>query len=316
MNWPSESQAEIAARVVAAYEESVERPGARRFTERLADGRAVPSGALDGVTDGVMAAYAERCERYLAFGREVQGMADGALQPRRLLTVLPKTPRSLLEIGCADLPVTHRQGAARREAALDKSGRGLGLACLKRLPELLERPVAIYATADLTHVVVLLEAIDRNGLPIVANVRPYGADRNFSAPQQNVVVGAYGKPTTAAALDGAAKEGRLLSVSQSRLKAMFGYLGKEVPESVAAQGDGVLRRLMAPPNVGTRKKASRPKNGSSPAPKRGLRPPRSASRAASSPAEERTRAHFPAGRLGNRQAGQRRHAGSARHGRA
>ena len=283
---------ELACRVVAAYEDSVGRPSSRRFTERADDGRAVPSRALGDVTGGVMAAYADRCARYLAFGAEMREMLEGSIPPRRMIAVMPDTPPSLREIGCADLPLAQRQSAARRAAAPE--GGGIGATLLRRLPELLERPVAVYAARDLEHVVAVLEATDGAGLPVVANVRPYGANRDLSAPRANVVGGVYGKRTTVAALDGAAREGRLLSVSQRRLEALLARSGERVPASVAAQGDGQLRRLMAPPKVGAQRKGKK----SAPAHRgggrdtaRGRRPPGKAARSAASPREERARAH-------------------------
>lgn len=81
--------------------------------------------------------------------------------------------------------------------SLTKRPHGLGIATVRRLPELLERPVALMdSDRDDTMVAVLCD-VDGKGFPLIAAIRPGGtATYQHRALPATIVCSFYGKPET------------------------------------------------------------------------------------------------------------------------
>ena len=174
---------------------------------------------------------AESCERYLRFGRLVDATISGRQPKGRHILVLPSTPDLLLSIGVPDLPWIMTQGHLNK-ALLQKGpkgGHGLTRYVLKRLPEMLERPSAVYESRSRGNVAVL-DGKDPEGIQLVAPFLTGTRDRSSDSwGTVNFVLSIYGATNLIKNLVSAAKAGRLLYVDKGRVSKL---VGAEVAEGL------------------------------------------------------------------------------------
>jgi hypothetical protein len=108
-----------------------------------------------------------RPRAWVEFGRSVARALRGEVQPNTMLT-LGRTPEALRLVGAPDRPMAMRASVANK-AAFEKHD--VPLSALERLPDQIERPVAILASAtEPNALVVMLDATNANGHPLVAAV--------------------------------------------------------------------------------------------------------------------------------------------------
>lgn len=181
---------------IREYENSVEMPARERITYtdpsggvhlRLGDERA-PNYSM----------YAERCAEYLRYGNEVDAVTCGEFMRTSALK-LCDTPALYLEAGFEQKPMLYTQrhmlDALRPKDGYDPHRHGLKVSQIKRLPELLERPVMLCDSPARDDVLLaLLCEVDGDRLPLIAAIKPDGHGyyemREF---ETNFILAVYGR---------------------------------------------------------------------------------------------------------------------------
>lgn len=142
--------------------------------------------------------YAERCAEYLRFGYEVDDVTCG-YYPRQEALKICDTPQLYIEAGFQQLPVLYTQKhllkSLRPKNEEDPHCHGLTIEQVKRLPELLERPVMLCDSPAREDVMLsILCEVDRDELPLIAAVRPDGHGHyEMREMETNFILTVYGK---------------------------------------------------------------------------------------------------------------------------
>lgn len=146
----------------------------------------------------VYSRYAEKCERYLEFGFEVDDSIADVLEPYEQIKVCD-TPTVFISAGFEQKPMLytqkHLEDALHPKEDDNPHYHGLTIETIKRLPELLEKPVLMAdSPARSDSVVVVLNAVDSDRLPIICAIKPDG--RGFYKVdniETNMILAVYGK---------------------------------------------------------------------------------------------------------------------------
>lgn len=184
------------------------------------------SGLLDNLDDGEVAALSDACRGYLKFGSLVDAAVSGRLDPSRNILIRDSTPRALLELGVPDLPWVTTQRHIEQELSPKgipgDHGHGLTRYGLKRLPERIERPFAVYESRR-HGIVCVLDDHDSDGLPLVMPFDPSVEDHSLhSRGMVNFVLSLYGVPGLAKRLTAALAEDRLLYLESRDPSGLLG----------------------------------------------------------------------------------------------
>ena len=186
-------------RVIATireYENSVAMPEGERIT--YLDARGGVHLQLGDDTAPKYSTYAGKCAEYLRFGYEVDAVTCGEYQRTNALK-LCDTPALLLEAGFRNLPMLYTQrhllDALRPKSEDYPHRHGLSIEQVKRLPELLERPVMLCDSPARDDVMLsVLCAVDGDRLPLIAAIKPNGHGYyEMSEIETNFILAVYGR---------------------------------------------------------------------------------------------------------------------------
>ncbi len=213
-----------------------------------------------------------RPRAWVEFARKVADATIGRLLPNTALT-LGRTSEALRLAGAPDLPLVMLVRTVLK-AARDKHV--VPQAVLERLPDLLERPTAVFDSAtERDALVALLDAKDRNGDPIIAAVHLAGDHIVV-----NRVASVYGKFRSTAWLKEQVLAGRLRYIDREKSRGLSATAlssgsagaasGVQFPRGDSLRGDaspGSGRKIFTEadlvkatpdPSVGSNEASSRP----------------------------------------------------------
>lgn len=175
-----------------------------------------------------ISAYAARIRAWSGFAHEVAAESSWRGSTRGLVTVRSDTPEALLRLGFENLPMMHTRAHLSMElspAGYPYDGHGVEPSSLIALPELLEDPVAVYAspTAEGRVIAVLEEVSGPHAEPFVAVIDP---DARLMTPEgphaeSNFILSAYGRHQVAREIPAAIQAGEALKVDPDRLERLF-----------------------------------------------------------------------------------------------
>jgi hypothetical protein len=135
--------------------------------------------------DGAIYEQAFRPRAFIEFGRKVALALQGKLRPNEVIA-MGDTPQALRLAGAPRAPMVMRASVASKVVE-DKHS--IGQTLLERLPDHLQRPVAVFESAtEPNALVALLDAADGDGNPVL--VALHLADKRITV---NRVVSVYGK---------------------------------------------------------------------------------------------------------------------------
>ena len=200
---------------IAAEESAINEIVAARASDRPGAGTAAPSSIEKLVSAG------RSCVDWNRYVREIDECLQWKMGRFESVRVRNWTPASLLELGFDNLPMNHTQKHLRDELhpevdASDEQGshnhyHGLSMETVRRLPELLKHPWAIWdARPGKEGVSVALSAVDSKGAPIVAVVNPNGSCFD-DKKANNFIKTVYGRMNIASKIEEAVGTGRALS---------------------------------------------------------------------------------------------------------
>lgn len=142
--------------------------------------------------------YSRKCEEYLRFGYEIDEVISGNYHVLNQLKVCD-TPDIFIKAGFELKPLLYTQKHVR-DAILPKDDynphqHGLTIEQLKKLPYLLENPVMIAnSPARKDAVVVVLNEVDADKLPLIAAIKPDGkGNYELKELEANFILSVYGR---------------------------------------------------------------------------------------------------------------------------
>ena len=216
------SDREIVA-TIREYENSVAMPGSERITYLDTRGGIHLKQGDDAARRYSM--YAARCSEYLRFGYEVDAVTCGEFNRTSTLK-LCDTPAILQEAGFDDLPMLYTQrhllDALRPKDYYDPRCHGLAVEQVKRIPELLERPVLMCDSPAREDVLLsVLCAVDSDRLPLIAAIKPGGSGYyEMGEIQTNFVLAVYGRSNFPQYLAMLMSQERLVYYNEERGRAL------------------------------------------------------------------------------------------------
>ena len=213
--------------------------------------------------DGNLSGEAE--SKAAALSREIAAAAAREPEPGAGSIFVCDTPASLVMVGCRQLPMhisrRHVYDIANTPGGGPSTHRhGLGTELLENLPQLIASPAMVLDTSPTATrqdaIVVVLDAVDREGRPVVAVVKPDGYMRTDGAHvESNYVLSVYGRRGMEGYLERAAREDRVLFVDKRKTERLQGRVGLRLLESVGATP---LGRIVHPSEtLGKRKQPPR-----------------------------------------------------------
>lgn len=148
------------------------------------------------------------------------------------------TPEILLEAGCRQLPVFYTQKHLR-DALRQRGEKGharhyhsLQVEQIKKLPEIISKPVMIYdSLSSNDSVVIVTSEIDNKGCPIIAVIRPNGnAVFELEIIESNFMLSVYGKQNIANQITRAIEDNKMLYCNKQKSQELFSVLGLQSPQ--------------------------------------------------------------------------------------
>lgn len=120
------------------------------------------------VYSNALSEYANSCRKWLGFAEKASSRGRGCNR-QAPVAVLPGTPDALIGSGVPNLPICHTVRHIARETSVSGKSHRHGIApeLLASVPELLERPVAVFGVSP-GRLAVSLDALDGYGKPLVA----------------------------------------------------------------------------------------------------------------------------------------------------
>ncbi|MEW4402906.1 hypothetical protein AB1I62_04055 [Enterococcus sp. AN402] len=142
--------------------------------------------------------HAQKCLEYLRFGNEITSVIKGNYNRTDALKICD-TPELYVRAGFQQLPMLYTQRHARDAICaktLDNPHKhGLSIEQLKRIPELLEKPVMLCdSPAREDSMLSVLCAVDSDRLPLIAAIRPDGHGHyKMENIETNFILAVYGR---------------------------------------------------------------------------------------------------------------------------
>lgn len=236
---------------ISRYEDSVLRPYGKLTVLPDADGRLRPR---EGVTDAVALAYGRLCAEYLAFGDAVDAVLAGTATRWLDIRMRETTPRILRELGMPDTPIGHTASHIRSEThPIGKANlhwHGIPVHVLKRIPELIERPAAVFEHEGRIGVMVAETNYDPIGgreMPLVVYMRPHlEGSRVEGRKPCNFALTVMGEWRIERNITSAIERGELLYVNrglvgQGKMRKALMRAGHLLPGALSAY-DGIIRQ--------------------------------------------------------------------------
>lgn len=233
-----ERRLSAAARLISEYERQVGIP-----MEESAIGPILADGSPAAAAELVR--HAQRCARRLEFCAAVDAALARSMPHWMQIAASRSTPPELVEVGLPDLPVVHTQRHIRKElepkSPEDIHCHGLSIELLKRVPELLEHPAAVWDDIPSRgEVLAMLGALDADGLPLVAIIRPNVVNETTGEPC-NLMVTVYGNEKGFEKLEKACDAGRVLRMDDEKMKKLLSSSAPRLRGSPRSL-DGIIRQ--------------------------------------------------------------------------
>ena len=170
----------------------------------------------------------------IRISNEIQMVSDNSLDRHNSIKILEHTPQILLDIGCSDLPILFSQSHVRN--CLHPKGKnphwhGLQKETLENLPFLISEPAIIYdsLTAE-DSIVLVLNAIDDDNLPIIASLTPNGTGQySFEKLNANYLTSVYGKNNLSNVLEKASEADFILYVDKEKSRELCRLARLQLP---------------------------------------------------------------------------------------
>lgn len=160
----------------------------------------------------------QNCER---ISNEIDQVIDNTLGRHNSIKILDHTPQILVDVGCPDLPILFSQSHVRN--CLHPKGKnphwhGLQKDTLSRLPFLLSEPAIIYdSLTSEDSIVLVLNEIDDDGLPVIASLTPNGMGQySFEKLNSNYLTSVYGKDNLTKVLERADEADFILYIDKEK----------------------------------------------------------------------------------------------------
>ena len=235
-------------KVIAVYEDSIDRAESDRIVVQDENGVLSPAGPLALIPDfeKVVHWYAEKCEDFLRYGFEMNACLDGRMPRYSQLTLRYDTPELYLHLGFKDLPFDQTQRHLKNEVSrvsVDEGHcHGLSLPLARAIPELLERPVAVIEDWHGRGAIAVLPALDARRRPIIVPIAPSGVGTKDDTPRRaNVVLSVYGKDRFERFLENAATHNEILYINKRRMKGLLRCAGLQLPRACKSL-DGIIQQ--------------------------------------------------------------------------
>ena len=174
-----------------------------------------------------------------SFAEQVDDVLNGTANRYNDLKVCD-TPQILLDVGCEQLPIFYTQRHLN-DAIKPKGNKGesihyhgLDIEQIKSIPDLLDKPVAIYDSLSRSDsIVVLSSALDKDNCPIIAIIKPEGqAKYNLEIVNSNFLLSVYGHENIENQLERAIKDEKLLFIDKNKSQELFRVLGLQLSKGV------------------------------------------------------------------------------------
>lgn len=184
--------------LIREYENSVEMPETERKTY-LDENNTVHLKTGDHQAfSQELAEYAQTCKEYLRFGDDVDLVTSGSMDEINQLCVC-QTPSLLQCAGFKDQPMLYTQkhllDALHPKSEENYHWHGLKVHQIKRLPELLEKPVMLCDSPARDDVLLaVLADVDTDKLPLIVAIKPDGkGNYQLQEIETNFILSVYGK---------------------------------------------------------------------------------------------------------------------------
>lgn len=162
----------------------------------------------------------------MSFAEQVDAALRGELERNTAVYVMD-TPKVLRDIGLKDYPMLMTQKHIRdinhKKSPPNSHWHGLSKTVIKELPNLIERPAIVMASASTAGDIVLVTTrLDSDKLPIIVSIHPDGQGRyNRMDVSSNFITSMYGKDEFESFVSNAIKENRILYNDKKRTKSLF-----------------------------------------------------------------------------------------------
>ncbi len=162
----------------------------------------------------------------MSFAEQVDAALRGELERNTAVYVMD-TPKVLRDIGLKDYPMLMTQKHIRdinhKKSPQNSHWHGLSKTVIKELPNLIERPAIVMASASTAGDIVLVTTrLDSDKLPIIVSIHPDGQGRyNRMDVSSNFITSMYGKDEFESFVSNAIKENRILYNDKKRTKSLF-----------------------------------------------------------------------------------------------
>ncbi|QRV02062.1 hypothetical protein JTE88_08310 [Arcanobacterium phocisimile] len=169
--------------IIARYEDSIRRPQEQRWTLVTGQPQWRSTNHLDqqNPVQGIKPLdfdkyyqYAEKCFHYLPFGHSVDRVLSYTYAEYDAVFVC-RTPLIYKNMGWSSNNIFHTQKHIHKEVEPEPQGHGLSAETLKQLPELLEKPAAVFNSLTKANAyTALLDAKDNAGRVVLVALQPDG----------------------------------------------------------------------------------------------------------------------------------------------
>lgn len=167
-----------------------------------------------------------------------------SLRSGNLTTVIGRTPPVLRHLGAPDLPLMISRDTVRK--ATNGVKHDVPMEVIERLPELMHDPEAVYRSAtENSAVVVLLNAADKNGDPVVTAVHMNATQKRIEINRVASVYGTKGGMSKANSMD---KAGLALYRKEKLSRDNPQYSGLQLPKEERSY-HGSVENILSPDDI-------------------------------------------------------------------
>lgn len=201
------------------------------------DGGTSISGRADNGIENKTAEVSDEASavlRDMSFSEQVDASLNRNLPAYTSLKICD-TPQILIDIGCQQLPMLYTQGHLRKAVEpMDSKehSHGLSVEQIKRLPQLLEKPIMVFdSISKKDSIVVVTSEFDSVGNPVVVSVKPNGHGRyEVEEISSNFVTSVYGRNNFIDFFKRTIESDSVLYINKERNQKMFERWGEQYSE--------------------------------------------------------------------------------------
>lgn len=191
-----------------------------------------------------------------SFDEQVEAILNGEDTTSTHLKISEHTPQLLLDLGLSDKPLlitsAHTKTALGNKVK-NKNVHNISKPVFTTLPQLIERPAIVLESAKKGSIVMFVNAVDENNIPIVCSIKIDGKGYfNNVEVYSNVVTSVYGKDTNPIGfIEKAVNENRLLFWNKKMSQELFDIPGLQLPDNIYnLDSDTIIRKTRAKINDG------------------------------------------------------------------